>query len=102
MVFRVIYTKDLLISRKSNNLGPITEFLIDTNNQFEHADRKIERITEGLLPFFDKQPKSTSANNSATICDYISTMNREINFLQSYRKDSIKILCTLSTFVATT
>jgi hypothetical protein len=53
----------LIDSRKSNNLGSITEFLIDTNNQFEHADRKIDRITEGLLPFFDKQPKSTSANN---------------------------------------
>jgi integrase len=72
---------------------------ISNNNRFLDLDRRIEEVTEGLQRFFWNQLKSISENNAATICDYIISMNREINLSQSYRKNNIRILCTFSKFI---
>jgi integrase/recombinase XerD len=65
------------------------------------TDRRIENITEGLSSHcFNFLHRVLSANkeNALTICDYISTLKSEINPSDHYRRDTIVLLCTFSTF----
>jgi predicted DNA-binding ribbon-helix-helix protein len=71
----------------------------NNNNRFPGLNRRIEEITEGLQRFFYNQLKSISENNAVTICDYITSVNKEIILSQSHKKNNIKILCTFSKFV---
>jgi integrase len=76
-----------------------TADFLNVSDRFVDLYEKIEEMTEGLQRFFGSQLRSISENNALTICDYITTMNREINLSQNYRRDNIKILCTFSKFV---
>jgi integrase len=63
---------------------------------------KIESATEGLSHscfnhLFDRVLPA-SRENALTICDYISSLKSEINPSDHYRKDTIILLCSLSTF----
>jgi hypothetical protein len=65
---------------------------------------KIENATEGLSSncfnhvFNRILPASRGKENALTICDYISSLRSEINPSDHYRKDTIILLCSLSTF----
>jgi hypothetical protein len=70
---------------------------------------KIENATEGLSSncfnhLFDKVlPGSTGKENALIICNYItSSLKSEINPSDHYRKDTIILLCNLSTFFKNT
>ena len=76
-----------------------TDFQNDYGYEYMDLDIRIDEITEGLRDFVRNQLRSLSKNNTLTICKYITALNREINLSQSYRKDTIKILCTFSRFV---
>ncbi|MFL6361088.1 MAG: hypothetical protein ACJ72V_17330, partial [Nitrososphaeraceae archaeon] len=65
----------------------------------------IENATEGLFPrcfsyLFDRVlPASREGKeNALTICDYMSSLRSEINPSYNYRRDTIILLCSLSTF----
>jgi hypothetical protein len=61
-------------------------------------DREIEETCAGLATSFARHLCSIGENNSATIVQYISTMKSEVNPSDSYRKDTIEVLCRLSEF----
>ena len=49
-------------------------------------DRKIEIVTEGLIPYFSKIMNELSHDNAMILADYITAMKTEINPSQNYRK----------------
>ena len=67
---------------------------------------KIEDATEGLSSYCFNYlsnkvllPGSKiGKENALTICDYIYSLRSEINLSYNYRKDTIMLLCNLSTF----
>jgi integrase/recombinase XerD len=65
---------------------------------------KIENTTEGLpsncFNYLCTKvlPGSKGKENALTICDYMSSLRSEINPSDHYRKDTIILLCNLSTF----
>jgi endonuclease III-like uncharacterized protein len=63
---------------------------------------KIENATEGLssncFNHLYNRILPASRENALTICDYISSLKSEINPSDHYRKDTIILLCNLSTF----
>jgi hypothetical protein len=93
MVCVVVYTIDSYLERLIRlSITTSTADFRDINNNdngFLGLDRRIEEITEGLQRFFWNRLKNISENNAATICDYITSTNREINLSQSYRKNNI-------------
>jgi hypothetical protein len=67
---------------------------------------KIKSATEGLSSncfnhLFDRV-LPVSRENAFTICDYISSIKSEINPSDHYRRDTIILLCSLSTFFENT
>jgi hypothetical protein len=69
---------------------------------------KIENATEGLpstcFNYLSNRilPAARGKENALTICDYISSLKSEINPSDHYRKDTIILLCSLSTFFKNT
>lgn len=62
-------------------------------------DRKVDLITAGLQPRYNKYLKDESQisrENALVICDYILAMNTEINPSNDYRKTTIQVLIQLS------
>ncbi|MFL6410873.1 MAG: hypothetical protein ACJ71K_06475 [Nitrososphaeraceae archaeon] len=63
---------------------------------------KIENATEGLssncFNHLYNRILPASRENALTICNYISSLKSEINPSDHYRKDTIILLCNLSTF----
>jgi hypothetical protein len=65
---------------------------------------KIENTTEGLssncFNYLSKRvlPGSKGKENALAICDHMSCLKSEINPSNNYRKDTIILLCNLSTF----
>jgi integrase len=66
------------------------------------TERRIENATEGLssncFRFLHDKVLPANNENALTICDYISSLKSEINPSDHYRKDTIILLCTFSTF----
>ena len=64
---------------------------------------KVTATTEGLLPNYFRHLQvlctgSKGKENAMTICDYIFSLKSEINPSDHYRRDTIMLLCNLSTF----
>jgi integrase len=81
--------------------------VVTTNPSMESTSLsdKVTATTEGLLPncyhhLHDKVlcTGSKGRENAMTICDYISSLKSEINPSDHYRRDTIMLLCNLSTF----
>ena len=81
-----------------------TNLLVSSDSDIDKLRRKTENAVDGL-PFycFSLLHKVLSANkeNALTICDYILTLNSEINPSELYRKDIIILLCKFSIFFKT-
>ena len=60
-------------------------------------ERKIENITSGLQPEFLGLLYSISEDNALTVGNYIQSLRVEINLSDHYRRDVIKLLCTVLT-----
>jgi hypothetical protein len=78
-----------------------------TNSSIESLSLldKVTATIEGLPPncfhhLHDKVlcAESKGKENAMTICDYISSLKSEINPSDHYRRDTIMLLCNLSTF----
>jgi hypothetical protein len=76
-----------------------------TSTSLDYITRtKIENATEGLpytcynYLFNRVLPASKGKENALTICDYMSCLKSEINPSDHYRKDTIILLCNISTF----
>jgi integrase len=66
-------------------------------------DRKVDLITAGLQPRFNKYLKDEgmiTRDNAHVICDYIIAMNTEINPSSNYRQTTIQVLVQLSKFLS--
>jgi integrase len=74
-----------LVRIKSENLGSILE-------------RKINDITSGLQPEYSRLLRAISEDNALTIGNYIQALRVEINLSDHYRRDIIRLLCTLSQY----
>jgi integrase/recombinase XerD len=65
-------------------------------------ERKIENATEGLssncFNFLHNKVLPANKENALIICDYISSLKSEINPSDHYRKNTLILLCTFSTF----
>ena len=66
---------------------------------------KVTATTEGLLPNYFRHlhdkvlcAGSKGKENAMTICDYVSSLKSEINPSDHYIRDTIMLLCNLSTF----
>ena len=64
--------------------------------------KTIQNATEGLpsrcYKHLSNRVFPESRKNALTICDYISSLKSEINPSYNYRRDTIVLLCNLSTF----
>jgi len=64
--------------------------------------RKLENTVEGLplqcFNYLCKRVLPANTENALTICDYISSLKSEINPSNSYRKNTIILLCKFSAF----
>ena len=64
--------------------------------------KTIQNATEGLPSCCYNHLSNSvfleSRKNALAICDYISSLKSEINPLYNYRRDTIVLLCHLSTF----
>jgi len=84
----------------------ITTTTIAASTSLDYIIRtKIENAIEGLpytcfnYLFNRVLPASREGKeNALTICDYISSLKSEINPSNHYRKDTIMLLCNISTF----
>jgi hypothetical protein len=86
----------------STSISAITITTI-TSTSDDIIKTKIENATEGLSSncfnhLFDRVLLPASRENALTTCDYISSIKSEINPSDHYRKDTIILLCNLSTF----
>jgi integrase/recombinase XerD len=61
-------------------------------------DRKIDEITAGLPASFNKNLRSISEGNAATIIDYITALKVEINPSDNYRRDLINVMSIFSRY----
>jgi integrase/recombinase XerD len=72
---------------------------------YNKIKRKIENATEGLslncFNFLHNLVLPTNKENALLICDYISALKSESNPSNSYRKNTIIILCKFSLFFKT-
>src|SRR5919197_1117026 len=57
-----------------------------------------ERLSYNCFNHLFNRVLPASRENALTICDYISSIKSEINLSDNYRKDTITLLCNLSTF----
>ena len=53
-------------------------------------DRKIQDVTAGIIPYFQKLLYKISKENAWTIANYIISMRTEMNLTDNYRRDTIK------------
>jgi hypothetical protein len=68
------------------------------NKATVYLDGDIEDVCAGLQPEYSKCLSSISEENALTISNYIKTMRTKINLSDSYRKDTVKLLCIFSKF----
>ena len=61
-------------------------------------DRKVELITAGIPSYYAKSLKKITQGNALIICDYITSMNTEINLSDNYRRSNIDRLTSFSRF----
>ena len=61
-------------------------------------DRKVELITAGIPAYYAKSLKKITQGNALIICDYITSMNTEINLSDNYRRSNIDRLTSFSRF----
>lgn len=61
-------------------------------------ERKIDDITSDLQPEYSRLLHTTSEVNVLTIANYIQALRVEINPSDHYRRDVIRLLCTLSRY----
>jgi integrase/recombinase XerD len=68
----------------------------------DETERKIENTVEGLpsecFHFLHDRVLSASRENAITICDYIASLKSEINPSDSYRDNTVTLLCKFSVF----
>jgi hypothetical protein len=97
-------TRKLTLTSKSTSVSAITTTTtINTSSSSDNIIMtKIENATEGLssncFGHLFNRVLPVSRENALTICDYISSIKSEINPSNNYRKDTIILLCNLSTF----
>ena len=72
-----------------------------SNNDDPLFDRKVDLVTAGLRAYHArclKNKKEVSHNNALIICNYIISMNTEINPSDNYRRTNITLLIQFSKF----
>ena len=73
-----------------------------TTSTLDETERKIQNTVEGLpsecFHFLHDRVLSASRENAITICDYISSLKSEINPSDSYRDNTVTLLCKFSVF----
>jgi integrase len=69
---------------------------VNSKNHSIIFERKIEYITSGLQPEYSRLLHAISEKNALTIENYIQALRVEINLSDHYRRDIIRLLCTLS------
>jgi hypothetical protein len=91
-------------SDKSTSVSAITTTTSISSDRI--IKTKIENATEGLssncFNHLSNRVLAASRENALTICNYISSIRSEINPSDHYRKDTIILLCSLSTFFKNT
>lgn len=89
---RKLRTKEDVTISKDNNCYSCH------NKATVYLDGDIEDVCAGLQSQYSKCISSISEENALTISNYIKTMRTEINLSDSYRKDTVKLLCIFSKF----
>lgn len=74
--------------------------LVKTNSERHEIilERKIDDITSGLQPEYSRLLHTVSEENLLTIGNYIQALRVEIDPSDHYRRDVIRLLCTLSRY----
>lgn len=67
------------------------------DSQLEISDR-VDRICEGLIPYFKELVVRTGENNSSTIVDFLLAIKIENNISECTKSNYIVTLSFLSTF----
>ena len=62
------------------------------------VERKIDDITLGLRPKYSRLLHNILEENALTIGNYVQALRVEINLADHYRRDVIRLLCTLSQY----
>lgn len=86
--------------------GTVTSSAFNLNHHtYKHTynndvlfDRKIQDVTAGLIPYFQKLLYRLSKENGWTIANYIMSMRTEMNLTNNYRRDVVKVLAHFSIF----
>lgn len=98
------HLKRLERNRNQIRLRPKTSTTTTTTDAVSEItiERKVENATEGLssscFRFLHKRLLPANKENTLIICDYISSLESEINPSKHYTNDIIILLCTFSTF----
>ena len=83
------------VTRSAFNLNPSAAMHTCDDVLF---DRKIQDVTAGLIPYFQKLLYTLSKENAWTIANYIMSMKTEMNLTDNYRRDTVKVLAYFSIF----
>jgi len=84
------------VTRSAFNLNPSTDKHAYDNDVL--FDRKIQDVTAGLIPYFQKLLYKLPKENACTIANYIMSMRTEMNLTNNYRRDVVKVLANFSIF----
>jgi integrase/recombinase XerD len=93
-------------STKNKNKNHYNLAAVSSNFDNDKIRRKIENAVDGLpfqcFNFLHNRVLPANKENVLMICDYISSLKSEINPSDRYRKNTIILLCTFSTFFKNT
>jgi len=84
------------VTRSAFNLNPSADRHTYDNDVL--FDRKIQDVTAGLIPYFQKLLYKLPKENAWTIANYIMSMKTEVNLTDNYRRDVLKVLANFSIF----
>src|SRR5690349_15523545 len=84
------------VTRSAFNLNPSADRHTYDNDVL--FDRKIQDVTAGLIPYFQKLLYKLPKENAWTIANYIMSMRTEMNLTNNYRRDVVKVLANFSIF----
>jgi hypothetical protein len=95
--------KQQRLSSSRNSIYSTQKIVMSSNNSSTSIlDRKIDLVTEGLQPFYNKILKKRLSNkNATTVCDYILSNKRENNVGSHNIKLKIQTLINFSEFIGT-
>ena len=84
------------VTRSAFNLNPSADRHTYDNDVL--FDRKIQDVTAGLIPYFQKLLYKLPKENAWTIANYIISMRTEVNLADNYRRNIINELPHFSIF----